>query len=87
MFTVHATSQVLDETPHNINDQTGDASGSLFVLPEVNWQKNFQYRAVFGMRMIIYFIEILGEVDANFLRLPTGNETLMSYSLKFGFDY
>lgn len=87
MFTVHATSQVLDETPKDINDQTGDAAGSLFVLPEVNWQDNLQYRGTFGLRMIIYFIQILGEIDANFLKLPSGNKVLMSYSLKLGFDY
>lgn len=87
-WTVHAISQVLDDTPWDNTDQSGDARGSLYVLPEVNWQDNFHYRGFFGMRLIVSFVEILFEGDVHLLQnMPQGSTTMITYSAKLGFDY
>ena len=73
-------------------DQQTNEIGSLYNISNapINFIENLHFRAVGGLRLITTFFQILFEVDANFLRnLPPDNKikTLMSYTLKIGFDY
>lgn len=83
----HVNSQVIDETPFDVTDPTGDqrggADGSLYNFPTINWQDNAHGRLVAGLRIIIAFIEVLFEY--NYLFMDTPNN-LMSWSFKLGFD-
>ncbi len=89
LWTVHAVSQILESSPEASTHSGGD-SGSLYTLAQVSWNENLQHRAFLGLRFIINFIEILGEVDLNFMNLQAAEKKLTimpTYSVKFGFDY
>jgi hypothetical protein len=80
-------STVVDETPFDVTDPTGDqkggADGSLYNFPTVSWDNNAHGRLFLGTRLIIAFIEILVEWDYMFM---DGPNNMWSVSTKIGFD-
>ena len=83
----HVNSQVIDETPYDVTDPSGDqrggSDGSLYNFPTINWQDNAHGRLVGGIRIIVAFIELLFEYNYMFMDTPNN---LMSWSIKLGFD-
>ena len=89
MLFAHVNSQVIDETPYKVtdaaSDQKGGHDGSLYTFPTLDWKDNRHQRIFGGLRFNIAMIELLYELDVGILDLQK-KTTLMSHSIKLGFD-
>lgn len=85
----HVNSQVLDETPEEVlsaTDQKGGADGSLYTFPTIDmfgndFGANQHGRFYLGVRVGVAMLELLYELNVGFT-----HETLVSHSIKLGFD-
>ncbi len=79
-----ATSDVIDETPYDVRDQGGGASGSLYTFPRMKITENIFNRFVIGTQVQTSFIKLLYEIDIG--QLNFADKTLLSHSFQVGFD-
>ena len=83
----HVNSQVIDETPYEVldnTDQKGGPDGSLYTFPTLDWSDNSHGRFFLGFRINVAMLEVLYELDVGFLGSGVG--TLVSNTFKLGFD-
>ncbi len=82
-------SYVIDETPYVVrdpNDQKGGADGSLYTFKTIMWNHARYQRLFGGLRVKTASLELLYELDANFLGTSFDDKRLLSHTFKIGFD-
>jgi len=85
---VDAISQVIDETPYEVKDQSidqnGQTNGSLYVFDRIQWYNNQSKRFFIGMKAKYAFLQVAYELTLG--AVPNIDSLLQSHSLKIGFD-
>ena len=87
MMFMDATSDVIDETPYNVNDQSGGqqtSQGSLYTFPRMKWYDNTFQRFMIGTQVQVSFIKLLYEINVGII--GHNKQMLQSHSFQIGFD-